>query len=384
MRNAVRGLAFFLLLSVCSRADLTLRYTMDMKAGAAAAALPKAIVVRIKGDKTLTKLGNLTAIIGNNSSLTLINPATKQYAQSSMTEYAERVGAGLPAAAAALKNLKLDVETRETGQFEMISGIRAEEHLTTMTVSTDVPGVPASPVVRAELHMWLASPGDLNGFPELRQYSAQRALNASASEDAVARLLQQLPGAAEKLRAVTEAAARSAGSLTLKMQTAAYNLKGDPNTPIAAITMTLAEISSDAIDESLFQVPPDFQMSSVAELVKASTPVPPAAPGLRQVPPGQQIGSGGPMVIYKRDPEYTEEARRAKLEGAVMLKVVVGADGLPKNIQVARSLGMGLDEKAIEAVSQWKFRPGQKGGQPVDVNVTVEVNFRLLARPPQQ
>ena len=86
----------------------------------------------------------------------------------------------------------------------MIAGIRAVDHLTTMSVSANVPGVPESPSLRLEMHTWLAGPEDLNGIPALRQYaaSAQRAMNISGVEEAAERLFQQVPGAADKLRAV--------------------------------------------------------------------------------------------------------------------------------------------------------------------------------------
>ena len=200
-----------------------------------------------------------------------------------------------------------------------------------------------------------------------------------------------MPGASEKLRALTEEAVTSAGSLTLKIQQTVYNLKSDPNTPVSTLTIELAEISSDAIDDSVFGVPPDFQLVSAAEIFKPLTFVStaPQAPIRPDLTPGEQIsriggGVSAPAVIYKLNPKYTEEARRAKLEGAVLLKIVVDVNGVAKNIQVAKSLGLGLDEKAIEAVSQWKFRPGQKDGQPVNVIATVVVNFKLVDRPPQQ
>jgi TonB family protein len=93
-----------------------------------------------------------------------------------------------------------------------------------------------------------------------------------------------------------------------------------------------------------------------------------------------RVGGGvsPPQVISKIDPEYSEEARKAKYSGTVTLSVVVDTDGKARNIKVVKSLGMGLDEKAIEAVEKWKFRPGVKGGQPVNVSATIEVNFRLL------
>jgi protein TonB len=93
-----------------------------------------------------------------------------------------------------------------------------------------------------------------------------------------------------------------------------------------------------------------------------------------------RVGGGvsQPSVIFKVDPEYSEEARKAKYSGTVMLAVVVNTEGHAVDIHVVKSLGMGLDEKAIEAVDHWKFKPGMKGGQAVNVRATIEVNFRLL------
>ena len=92
-----------------------------------------------------------------------------------------------------------------------------------------------------------------------------------------------------------------------------------------------------------------------------------------------RVGGGvsAPRATFSPDPEYSEEARKAKYQGTVVLWVVVGPDGKPHDIRVQRTLGMGLDEKAIEAVRQWKFEPAKKDGQPVAVQINVEVNFRL-------
>jgi TonB family protein len=91
-------------------------------------------------------------------------------------------------------------------------------------------------------------------------------------------------------------------------------------------------------------------------------------------------GKGGvtaPRPIYDPDPEYSDAARTAKYQGSVLLWLVVEANGRPRNIRVQRSLGMGLDEKAIDAVSQWRFQPATLNGQPVAVQINVEVSFRL-------
>ena len=84
-----------------------------------------------------------------------------------------------------------------------------------------------------------------------------------------------------------------------------------------------------------------------------------------------------PRAIYNPEPEYSDEARRVKHQGVVVLSLVVDSQGQARNIRVARSLGMGLDEKAIDAVKKWRFAPGTKDGLPVAVQVNVEVNFRL-------
>ena len=93
-----------------------------------------------------------------------------------------------------------------------------------------------------------------------------------------------------------------------------------------------------------------------------------------------RVGGGvsAPVLLYKKEPEYSEEARKAKYQGTVTLYVEVDPSGRATNIRVLHSLGLGLDEKAIEAVKQWKFKPGMKDGKPVTVQASIEVNFRLL------
>jgi TonB family protein len=92
-----------------------------------------------------------------------------------------------------------------------------------------------------------------------------------------------------------------------------------------------------------------------------------------------RIGGGvsAPTVIHKVEPEYTNEARAAGLQGTVMLFVVITPDGRATDIKVVRPLGKGLDQAAIESVEKWKFKPGLKDGTPVPVQATIEVNFRL-------
>ena len=106
------------------------------------------------------------------------------------------------------------------------------------------------------------------------------------------------------------------------------------------------------------------------------------------VGPGQGGGFGGgvfrigggvspPTVLFKVDPQYSEEARKARYQGTVVLEAIVRSDGTVDILRVVRSLGFGLDENAIRALKQWKFRPGMRNGQPVDVALNIEVNFNL-------
>jgi TonB family protein len=120
------------------------------------------------------------------------------------------------------------------------------------------------------------------------------------------------------------------------------------------------------------------------------TSAPPATTGQATVPVTREAGpigagvyrvGGGvkaPRLVSKKEPEYSEAARKARVQGTVVLYTEVSPDGTAQNIRVLNSLGSGLDEEAIEAVRQWKFNPGIKDDKPVTVAASIEVNFRLL------
>jgi TonB family protein len=92
-----------------------------------------------------------------------------------------------------------------------------------------------------------------------------------------------------------------------------------------------------------------------------------------------RVGNGvsAPRPIFTPDPDYSDEARKAKFQGVVVLSIIVGPDGRVHDPSVTRTLGMGLDEKAKEKVLTWKFEPATKDGKPVPVQMLVEVNFNL-------
>ena len=96
---------------------------------------------------------------------------------------------------------------------------------------------------------------------------------------------------------------------------------------------------------------------------------------------GPVLKVGGPIsaprVKSAPDPQYSKEARRAKVQGVVVLWMIVGVDGRAHDVKVSRSLGYGLDEEAVKAVQKWRFEPAKRKGKPVPVQINVEVNFRL-------
>lgn len=109
----------------------------------------------------------------------------------------------------------------------------------------------------------------------------------------------------------------------------------------------------------------------------------PGGPGAGQSPAAGVVYSmsdvsQAPVLLYKVDPDYSEQAKKSRYEGIVLLRLIIDEDGIPRDIRVVQSLGLGLDEKAIEAVRHWRFQPGVKDGRAVSVDANVEVSFRLL------
>jgi protein TonB len=94
----------------------------------------------------------------------------------------------------------------------------------------------------------------------------------------------------------------------------------------------------------------------------------------------RRIGGGvsAPQVIYSVEPEFSEEARKAKFAGNVLVNLWVDTSGMPSHVRVIRGVGMGLDEKAREAVMQYRFKPAMENGKPVLVELNIEVNFQIF------
>ena len=139
---------------------------------------------------------------------------------------------------------------------------------------------------------------------------------------------------------------------------------------IAAVrTWQFAPALKDGVPvEAITQIDVDFKLPASVG--------PPKTKGMSET---VRIGPGviPPTVISRVQPDYTEEARAAKYEGTVVVKATIGVDGTLKVEKVLRELDHGLTENAVEALKQWKFKPGLKNGKPVAVSLNIEVNFRL-------
>jgi TonB family protein len=127
--------------------------------------------------------------------------------------------------------------------------------------------------------------------------------------------------------------------------------------------------------DSLMEVVPDYWHKYFAELEgRPYTPSTPAEKVYYIVP---RNGVSAPRLTFDPEPEYTDAARKLKYQGTVVLSLVLDAAGTPKDLQITRALGLGLDDRAIDAVRTWKFAPAMKDGVSVPVALSVQVNFRL-------
>jgi TonB family protein len=95
-----------------------------------------------------------------------------------------------------------------------------------------------------------------------------------------------------------------------------------------------------------------------------------------------EAGVTAPTIISKVEPNYTEEARKANIQGTVTLETIIDEKGVPKVVRILRSLGYGLDESAVTAFEQWRFSPATKDDQAVKVQLKVEMNFNIGQKRP--
>jgi TonB family protein len=409
-------------------ADLTVRYKLTFKAGEGmppqaataldpiAKQLPAETVTQFHGDMARSEImGKTTLTDYARRQVTILDPKERRFATVPLDDYPNAVSASTPplppGTAEALRNLKVAFENKDTGRIDTIYGIRAEERAIVMTIS--MPATQGQSFsLRIQMGIWRPLADEMARVPELQEYAAwtARAKKSMDLAEMLSRIFAAMPGVGDQLRSALESFAKAGDGPLLKME-GAVSMPGladlmrqqgaaapaglNPNGNLVEMTWELAELSTTPLADSLFAVPDGFQSVSMKDLSvtpavaiiprtaqapATATPVP-AIPA----PPGDAFRVGGgvtaPALVAKVEPQYPQDALNARVEGTVVLAVVVGADGVARDLRVIRSLRPDLDQKAMEAVSQWKFQPGQKDGKPVNVQATVEVNFRLPAPP---
>lgn len=132
--------------------------------------------------------------------------------------------------------------------------------------------------------------------------------------------------------------------------------------------------------ESMIDLVPPFWRSYIAGLEGKPIKIPPSPEGTvyRVSRAGsQKDGVSAPRALHAPDPEYSELARKTKYAGTCVFWLIVNTKGEPENIQTVRPLGLGLDERALDAISTWRFEPAKRDGEPVPAQINIEVSFRL-------
>ena len=149
----------------------------------------------------------------------------------------------------------------------------------------------------------------------------------------------------------------------------------EANTPEAAFTMEVYARFLRSQERTSEAEVMDARAGAVRKHLVAS-----ASGNIKGAAQTYRVGNGAtpPSLLYKLEPAYTEEARAAKIAGTVLLQIVIDPSGIATDIQLVKGVGFGLDEKAVEAINQWRFKPGTKDGVPVPVQAQIEVNFRLM------
>jgi TonB family protein len=130
--------------------------------------------------------------------------------------------------------------------------------------------------------------------------------------------------------------------------------------PQGEVQVHLAITSRQEPDPKIFSIPAGFSIRDDRALRRVGGDVSP------------------PVLIYSVAPEFAEQAKKAKIAGNVLVNLVVDQKGVPTNVRVVRGIGYGLDEKAVEAVSKYRFKPSMEHGQPVAVEINIEVNFQVF------
>ncbi len=257
--------------------------------------------------------------------------------------------------------MKLRKQIEETGEFQKLLGFDAE-HIRVFLYMEPVPescpeNQSAASILVQQRDGWYIQ------VPWLPECPAPKDKNASTNRafDAPDHYL------------------RSDGTLTPDLLPAKVEVKRRRGQELqTAFTAEASDISTDALDLALFDIPADYREVPAPNAASCSG-APEIVSHLEDGSPVYRVGCGikPPRAIRQWEPDYSERARKKKISGTVVLSSIVDSSGTVRDIQVTRSLERSLDQQAIAALNKWKFEPATKDGQPVAVKLDIEMSFRL-------
>jgi hypothetical protein len=332
--------SFVLLVSLSAapvlHADVTIRYKMDFKFGSFVPVevqqqlsteksifLPRDIVMQIKGDKGYSTAGLTASFLDfTKQQITLVDSTHKLLATVYMKDFPGEIGAATPqmpamppAAQKILESMKSNFSVQKTGRTDTILGIQAEESELTLTIELPVPAdLPLPPgmfkpgeivtVMKMVMHLWTATPTEVTRVPALGELGAHMPLSGIMNPAAwVQQPLGRLPGFARGYAPMLDYFSKSTAPI-LKTQSEIYmpvmsriaqllQAQGkqvptglDGNAPLVETNTEVIDISSTALDDSIFQVPADYQSTSLTDFFKTLMPAPSTPKPSATIPPG--------------------------------------------------------------------------------------------------
>ena len=316
MRIAVLAVVLALV-APFGRADETLRYHTEIVPGngmAAVASVLQALrdtqdlTIRIKGNKTYSETGRLAFVMDmKTQNLTTVDRANKRYATLPASQYADQAKLAMPEvpeqARAMLAAMKTSVESHSTGRTATILGIETEEREIVLTLDMPAAGLPTgSPLMKMILQTWTAKPEEVQrsqALQELKTYMAS-ATSAMNPAEMVKQVGAIIPGFGDSLSGMISDMTKD-GAVTLRthmqilmplMAIMARQMPFqpgqagppdvDPNAPLLQMNQELVELSSDPVDDAIFQIPADYKSVSLQEMLQSAASAPPAPPQFRQ------------------------------------------------------------------------------------------------------
>lgn len=292
-----RGIAFFplALLAISPLfADVTLRYRAETRPNGEARGtdVPEETLLQFKNGKGFTSSGASVSICDfTRKEITLLDKGRKRYATMGFQQLMDEVASVMPqvpeGSKAVMAQIQTHVETKNTGATATIQGIEGEEHEIVATVDGPVNQAGGmGPMMRIEMRFWTAKASEIARKPAIREVAAYNLVSSGTMNPlaAVQRILRQMPGSGlvaefgkELQTSGTMVLLRNQTKLFITMLAAPNNPAGgaaDPETPVMQLDQELTEISTSALPDSIFQVPPEYRPAPAAEILRNAMQAP--------------------------------------------------------------------------------------------------------------